>query len=202
MHSLPISDFPHLRQLDRENLTIFKEIYQNKPVADVGPVVNLPQGPERHIGREEERHDTRREVETTRKLEAFKQKFADIAQTCDGKTISMGGGSVDHWLDQVKGASELYDTLYNAIPDATVINTCEVSVPGEGGGPRIIRRYTCHKELINWSTQLRDRKIELNEIRNPAKRHQKDRSQRERRFVKTRQHSDQADWREKLPILD
>ena len=59
--------------MDRENLMIFKEIYQNKPVETPGPVVYPPQGPERHHVREDEWQDMRRETENTRKIEAFRQ---------------------------------------------------------------------------------------------------------------------------------
>ena len=74
----------------------------------------------------------------TRKVEAFQQKFTDIAKICDGKINDMGAGAVDHWLDQVKAANDLYDKLYNEIPDTTVINFHEVSFPGEEGEPNSI----------------------------------------------------------------
>ena len=138
--NITIRTFPHLRELDRDNLLIFKEIYQNKPADIPAPAVNLPEAPERPVERnEDERLDMRRQVEMTRKVEAFQQKFTDIAKICDGKISGMGAGAVDHWLDQVKAANDLYDKLYNEIPDTAVINFHDVSFPGEEGGPRVSR---------------------------------------------------------------
>ena len=78
----------------------------------------------------------------------------------------MQAGHVEHWLDQVKRTSELYDKLYNVLHNYEGINNLNVSIPPlEPGLPPTRRLYKCLAELVNWSTQLRERKIELNEIR-------------------------------------
>ena len=95
---------------------IFKEIYQNKPTQAPLPIVHMPAAPERPVIQEVEQRDgLRRETEMERQEQAFKQKFTDIARACDGKIKDMGAGFVEHWLEQVKGASELYDKLYNVL---------------------------------------------------------------------------------------
>ena len=45
------------------------------------------------------------------------------------------------------------------------INELNVTFPAVEGGLPTRRAYRCHTELVNWSTRLRERKIELNEIR-------------------------------------
>ena len=68
----------------------------------------------------------------------------------------MQAGHVEHWLDQVKGTSELYDKLYNVLHNYEGINNLNVSIPPqEPGLPPTRRLYKCLAELVNWSTQLR-----------------------------------------------
>ena len=45
--NITIRSFPHLRDLDRENLVIFKEIYQNRTQQLPAPIVPLPVAPDR-----------------------------------------------------------------------------------------------------------------------------------------------------------
>ena len=47
--NITIWTFQHLRDMNRENLMIFKEIYQNKPTEAPAPIVHMPAAPERPI---------------------------------------------------------------------------------------------------------------------------------------------------------
>ena len=53
--------------------------------------------------------------------------------------------------------------------DYEPINRIEVTFPATAGSNvDLVREYRTQSELLNWSTQLRERKIELSEIRTQA----------------------------------
>ena len=61
------------------------------------PVIPEPMAPRDKAHRDYPRN---REAETQRKILSFQGKFTVIARNCDGEVMSMGIGSVKHYVRQ------------------------------------------------------------------------------------------------------
>ena len=114
--NITIRTFEHLRNIERDNLLIFKEIYQNKPTeAAPSPIVYVPApAPAREPVPEIAPDGFIRETEEQRKQQVIIGKFRAVVFDCDGKIKTMAAGNVEHWLDQVKDLAGLYGCIYNA----------------------------------------------------------------------------------------
>ena len=67
-----------------------------------------PMAPRDHDRRDYPRD---REAETQREILSFQGKFRVLARNCDGKVMSMGIGSVKHYVKQIEKLLEGYNIM-------------------------------------------------------------------------------------------
>ena len=153
--------FQHIRDAERENLIIFRELYKERPA----PLnQNAPQVPEpRPLSREERQEENRhaqRDTEQDRDGLLFHEEFGRIIRACEGNISEMGAGEVQTWLDTIKSCQDTYQRVFRTYRgDPDYIRFHHTETPSPDGGPPRFHDYNCKDEMHNWIRALQDRKI-------------------------------------------
>ena len=66
----------------------------------------------------------------------------------------MGAGEVQVWIDEIKGAQDMYQKLNKVLVDQQWILRYHIETPGVNGAPATERIYECKLELHNWMKLL------------------------------------------------
>ena len=159
--------FQHIRDAERENLIVFRELYKERPAPLIQHVPQIPEPrPRSREERQEEDQQAQRDTEQDRDALLFHEKFGQIIRACEGNINDMGAGEVQTWLDTIKSCQDTYQRvfrIYRGDPD--YIRRHHTETQSSDGGPPIIHNYICQDEMHNWIRALQDRKIELNDER-------------------------------------
>ena len=93
--NINLKTFNHLKEAERENLSIFKELYRKRPAPVNQTVAQVPEpAPPTGEERQEEHRNTRRDTEHDRDGILFHEEFRKIIRACESNISEMGSGEV------------------------------------------------------------------------------------------------------------
>ena len=180
--NINLKTFNHIKEAERENLSIFRELYKERPAPANQAVAQVPEpAPPAREERHEENRNVRRDTEHDRDGILFHEEFRKIIRACESNISEMGSGEVQTWLDAIKSCQDAYQRVFRTYQgDPDYIRFHHTKTPSPDGGPPVYRNYQCKEEMHNWIRALQDRKIELNDERTQSN-DKKKRNQRKRR---------------------